>query len=100
MIHVPKEWRAGKEGPGPGESSIGFYVGGYDIGWWEAVERYRKDIDVDDPSLLCVGGWPEEQAGGCAGYSDARRRIEQLIRTFGKQKVSEYLQQFKVGDDD
>jgi hypothetical protein len=96
VINVPKEWRVGADDPGfPDVSPIARYVAGYDIGWWLAVERYRKNIDFDDPSPVIVGGWVDEQAGGGAGYSDARDRIEQLIHTFGKQKVSEYLQQFQ-----
>jgi hypothetical protein len=43
-----------------------------------------------------MSGWPEEAAGGADGYYYARERMEQLIRSFGKQRVSEYIHQFKL----
>lgn len=98
-IDVPKQYQQGADAPPPGLSPIERYVSGYDIGWWAAVGKYRQDIDFCDPSQIVVGGWPDEQIGGCQGYYDARIRIETLIQTFGKQRVSLYLQQFQVGDD-
>jgi hypothetical protein len=55
-----------------------------------------EDIEFDDPSPLVMSGWPEEAAGGADGYYYARERMERLIRSFGKQRVSEYIHQFKL----
>ena len=63
------------------------------------MQRYVEDIDFDDPSPLAMSGWPEEAYGGGVGYVAARDRIEQLIRAYGKAKVSEYLQQFRLPDE-
>lgn len=71
----------------------------YEHGWAECVQRFAQNIDFDDPSPFIFGGWVEEQAGGAAGYCDARNRIYDLIRIYGKQKVSDYLQQFKLPDE-
>jgi hypothetical protein len=46
-----------------------------------------------------MSGWPEESYGGEAGYADGRDRIRELIRIYGKQKVSQYLQQFKLPEE-
>jgi hypothetical protein len=46
-----------------------------------------------------IAGWPEEATGGDEGYVAARDRIEELIRACGKVRVSEYLQQFKLPDE-
>ena len=103
-IDVPKEFRAGnfsQEHPGfsEGNSTIERYVNAYERGWCIAVDNYAKDIDFSDPSALVMSGWGEEAAGGADGYTAARDRIEELIRVYGKQKVSSYLQQFRIPDD-
>jgi len=96
-IEVPKQWRTGSESPHhPDFGVIQRYVRAYDRGWWIAVERYMEDIEFDDPSPLVMSGWPEEAAGGADGYYYARERMEQLIRSFGEQRVSEYIHQFKL----
>ena len=103
-VDVPKDFRAGnfsEEHPGYDEfnCTIERYVDAYERGWLITVQRYAKDINFDDPSPLVMSGWGEEAAGGGAGYVAARDRIEELIRLYGKQKVSEYLQQFKLPDE-
>jgi hypothetical protein len=99
-IDVPEQWRGGSDQPWqPDIGPIHRYVAAYDRGWWTAVKRYMETIDFDDPSPLVMSGWSEEAAGGADGYYYARERIEQLIRAFGKQKVAEYLQQFRLADE-
>ena len=101
QIDVPEMWREGAEFPGNAEwSTIARYVSAYDRAWWIAVERYRANIDFNDPSPLLMPGWPEEAAGGATGYAQARDRIKELIQVHGKQKVSVYLQQFKLAGGD
>jgi hypothetical protein len=98
-IDVPAHWRGGSEQPWqPDVGPIHRYIDAYDRGWWTGVERYMKNMDFDDPSPLVMSGWPEEAAGGADGYYHARERVEQLIRVFGKRRVFEYLQQFKLAD--
>ena len=99
-VNVPREFRLGnfsEEHPGyeANNSAVERYVWGYERGWALAAARYANDINFDDPSPAIIGGWVEEQAGGAAGYTDARDRIELLIRLYGKQKVSSYLQEFR-----
>jgi hypothetical protein len=103
-VEVPKEFRSGifsKEHYfySEGNSTVERYVAGYEYGWAECVQRFAKNIDFDDPSPFIFGGWVEEQAGGSDGYWAARDRIEQLIRIYGEQKVSDYLQQFKLPEE-
>jgi hypothetical protein len=103
-VEVPKEFRAGsfsKDHPFymEGNSTVERYVMAYEHGWAECVQRFAKNINFDDPSPYIFGGWVEEQAGGGAGYSAAWDRIHDLIRIYGKQKVSDYLQQFKLPDE-
>jgi hypothetical protein len=67
--------------------------------WREAVERHVKNIDYQDTfeSGVVTGiGWIEEVQGFNAGYDAGTERIKQLVHIYGKQKVSEYLQQFKL----
>ncbi len=99
-VNVPKEYRSGNfsdEHPGwdEGNSTIERYVNAYERGWSYAVQRFTRNIDLDDPSTLPGSGWIEEVDGYSAGYADGRDRIEMLIHTYGKQKVSTYLQQFR-----
>lgn len=103
-VNVPKQYRAGnfsQEHPDydEGNSTVERYVMAYEHGWAECAQRFAQNIDFDDPSQFIFGGWVEEQAGGAAGYCDARNRIYDLIRIYGKQKVSDYLQQFKLPDE-
>ncbi len=99
-IQIPKECSAGSEDAAfPDFGVAERYVSAYDRGWWIGVQRYVEDIDFDDPSPLAMSGWPEEAYGGGVGYVAARDRIEQLIRAYGKAKVSEYLQQFRLPDE-
>ena len=99
-IEIPKQCRAGSDNPAfPDFGVAERYVSAYDRGWWIAVQRYAKDINFDDPSPLAMSGWREEAYGGGVGYVAARDRIEELIRTFGKQKVFEYLQPFRSPDE-
>ncbi|HTD67456.1 MAG TPA: hypothetical protein VK846_13090 [Candidatus Limnocylindria bacterium] len=99
-IRLPKEWSAGSNDPVfPDLGMAERYVSAYDRGWWIAVQNYAKDIDFNDPSALMMNGWAEEAYGGAVGYSEGRDRVERLIRAFGRQKVSEYLQQFKLPDE-
>ncbi len=99
-IEIPKEWSAGSEDANfPDFGVAERYVSAYDRGWWIAVQRYAEDISFDDPSPLVMSGWPEEAYGGQVGYGSACERIEELIRVYGKQRVSEYLQQFRSPDE-
>jgi hypothetical protein len=103
-VEVPKDFRAGsfsKDHPFymEGDSTVERYVMAYEHGWAECVQRFAKNINFDDPSPFIFGGWVEEQAGGSDGYWAARDRIEQLIRIYGEQKVSDYLQQFKLPEE-
>jgi hypothetical protein len=99
-IQIPKKWSAGSENAGfPDFGVAERYISAYDRGWWIMVQNYVKDINFDDPSPLAMSGWPEESYGGDHGYVAARARIEELIRVYGKQRVSEYLQQFKLADE-
>jgi hypothetical protein len=99
-IQIPKEWSAGSEDAGfPDFGVAERYVSAYDRGWWIMVQNYVKDINFDDPSPIVMSGWPEEASGGDDGYVAARDRIEELIRVYGKQRVSEYLRQFKLPDE-
>lgn len=95
-IEIPKQWRAGSESPSSTDiGSAERYANAYDRGWWIMVGRYVKDIDFADPSPLAMSGWAAEAAGGQNGYVAARDRIEELIRGYGKPRVSAYLQQFR-----
>jgi len=99
-IDVPKKYRAGRFSaehprPGDGESAIERYVNAYERGWMTAVGNYMNDINHGKPLWFPVSGWPEEVAGGTDGYAAATERIDKLIRTYGKQQVSDYLQQFR-----
>jgi hypothetical protein len=100
-VNVPKEFRSGNfsdEHPGydEGNSAIERYANAYERGWAYCAARYANNIDLEDPSLPPGSGWVEEAYGFSAGYGDARDRIELLIRTYGKKKVSAYLQPFRV----
>ncbi len=99
-VNVPKEFRAGNfsvEHPGfiEGNSTVERYVNAYERGWALAVERFANNIDFDDPSPFVMSGWAEESNGGDAGFSDGCTRVRFLIDSFGKQKVSGCLQQFR-----
>ena len=99
-VKVPKAFRAGnfsRDHPGysEGNSTIERYVNAYERGWALAVERFANNIDFDDPSPFVMSGWVEETDGGDTGYADGCSRIRSLIDSFGKQKVSTYLQQFQ-----
>jgi hypothetical protein len=99
-IQIPKEWSAGSENAFfPDFGVAERYVSAYDRGWWWMVQNYVVDINFDDPSPSAMSGWPEESYGGAIGYAAARDRIEELIRVYGKQRVSEYLQQFRLPDE-
>jgi hypothetical protein len=100
-VEVPKMYRAGnfsEEHPSydEGNSSIERYVNAYERGFETAVQEYAKDINFNDPNPFIMNGWVEETDGGPAGYGEARERIEDFIRVYGKQRVSEYLQQFRL----
>jgi hypothetical protein len=79
-----------------GNSTIERYVNAYERGWLIAVQRYAKNIEFDDPSPLQMNGWQEEVVGAESGYRDGRGRIESLIRSYGKQKVSDLLNQYEL----
>lgn len=99
-IQIPKEWSAGSENPGmPDCGTAERYVSAYDRGWWIMVQNFATDINFDDPSPFVMSGWAEEAAGAQAGYATARDRIKELIRIYGKPRVSEYLRQFKLPDE-
>jgi len=103
-VNVPKECRAGnfsQEHPGYDQfnCTIARYVEAYERGWWIMVQNYAKDINFDDPSPLVMSGWVEEAKGGGEGAAGARDKIEKLIHVYGKQKVSEYLRQFRQPDE-
>jgi hypothetical protein len=103
-VDVPKKYRAGnfsEEHPGfsEGNSTIERYVNAYERGFQIAVQEYAKDINFHDPNPFIMSGWVEETEGGPAGYAAATQAIEKLIRTYGKHKVSMYLQQFREPDE-
>jgi hypothetical protein len=82
-----------------GNSTIERYCNAYERGFRIAVQQYAKDINFDDPNPFIMSGWVEETDGGPAGYGAATERIEELIRVFGKKRVSEYLQQFREAEE-
>jgi hypothetical protein len=103
-VEVPSEYRSGNffnDHPGymVGNSTIERYVDAYERGWSIAVQRYAKNIEFDDPSPLGMSGWMEEVVGGDSGYSDGREWIQVLIRSYGKQKVSDLLNQYALPED-
>ncbi|SRR6266498_5115610 len=103
-VEVPREYRSGnfsKDHPGymAGNSAIERYVDAYERGWLIAVQRYAKNIEFDDPSPLQMNGWQEEVVGAESGYTDGRDRIESLIRSYGKQKVSDLLNQYALPEE-
>jgi hypothetical protein len=104
-IDVPKNYRAGnfsEEHPGysEGNSTIERYVNAYERGWRYAVQRYANDINFEDPSPVSGIGWMEEVEGFSDGYYAAYKRIDQLIRVYGNRRISEYLQQFRLPDEE
>jgi len=96
-IHVPKEWRGGSDGPYFQDSSdIARYTSAYERGWWWCVFRYARDIDCAPAcSDHFISGWAAATYGWPAGVADARDRIEQLVRAHGKQRVSQFLSEFR-----
>jgi hypothetical protein len=103
-IEVPKEYQSGNfspEHPGymAGNSTVERYVHAYERGWLIAVQRYAKNINFDVPSPLQMNGWEEEVVGAETGYQKARDRIESLIRLYGKQKVSELLNEYALPEE-
>jgi hypothetical protein len=103
-IDVPMAYRSGNFSPEhpsymAGNSTIERYVNAYERGWLIAVQRYAKNIDFDDPSPLQMNGWQEEVVGAEAGYQEARDRIESLIHRYGKQKVSELLNEWELPEE-
>ena len=99
-VNVPIQFRSGnfsEQHPGfdPGNSTIERYVDAYERGWAYCVRRYADNINFDDPSPVAGIGWIEEVDGFSAGYYDARDRIGSLIHTYGKERVSLYLQQYR-----
>jgi len=82
-----------------GNSTVERYVNAYERGFQIAVQRYAKDINFDDPNPFIMSGWVEETDGGPAGYCAGTERIEELIRVFGKKRVSEYLQPFREAEE-
>ena len=78
------------------DSDISRYVSGYDRGWWWCVVQHERDIDYRaNSSAYPISGWPAETYGWPAGIADAQARIEQLVRAYGKLKVSDLLSDFK-----
>ncbi|HTH45937.1 MAG TPA: hypothetical protein VMB21_00360 [Candidatus Limnocylindria bacterium] len=95
-IEIPKLWSAGGGSASSADPDpAGRYADAYERGWWTMVRRFAQDINYDDPSPLVMGGWIEEAEGGQTGYVEARDRIEELIRVYGKPRVSKYLRQLK-----
>jgi hypothetical protein len=105
-VDVPRKYRAGnfsEEHPGydEGNSSVERYVNAYEQGFQAAVQEHVKNINFQrTTNFFIMSGWVEETDGGPAGYGAATDRIEELIRVYGKQKVSAYLQQFKEPEDE
>ena len=101
-INVPSCWRAGSDDPAfPNVSVAARYVSAYDRGWWRCVQKYVRDIGFQyEPTDLGCSGWPEETDGWSDGFLAASGRIESLIARFGKERVSEYLAQFRIPDAD
>ena len=102
-VEVPKKYRSGnfsEDHPGYftgyNDCTIARYVDAYECGWLIAVHRYAKNINFDDSSPLQMNGWEEEVIGAETGYQKARDRIESLIHTYGKQKVSEFLNEWPL----
>ena len=96
-IRVPKEWRGGGSDPFFQHlSDISRYISAYERGWRWCVVHYANDIEFR-PACgdSFISGWAAATYGWPAGLEDARTHIEQLIRAYGKQRVSEYLSAFK-----
>ena len=99
-IQIPKQWSDGSEDANFSDFGVAErYVSAYDRGWWIAVQRYAENTDFDDPSPLVMNGWPEEAYGGQVGYGSACERIEESIRVYGRQRVSDYLQSSRLPDE-
>jgi hypothetical protein len=96
-VRVPKEWSGGANCPGfSDDGNIERYVSAYDRGWWWCVVEHAKDIDFQPKcSDYFISGWAAETYGWPAGVSDADTRIEKLVSTYGKQKVSAMLSEYK-----
>src|SRR6266481_4250203 len=98
-IRVPKEWRAGATLPVffiGGTSEIERYISSYDRGWWWCVIHHARDIQFQpECSAYFISGWASETYGWPAGVCDAQARIEQLVRAYGEQRVSDLLSEFK-----
>ena len=98
-VDVPKAFRSGsfsKDHPfyfqDGSDCTIARYVLSYEYGWIAAVECFSTNINFDaELNPLRMNGWEEEAVGAANGFDDASRRIESLIRAYGKQKVSEFL---------
>src|SRR6266478_3482899 len=65
-------------------------------GWWWCVVSHAKNIEFR-PSCSdgFISGWPAETYGWPAGVDDAQTRIEQLVRAYGKRRISALLSDFK-----
>ena len=96
QVDVPPSWRSGRDTPGSwGESDIERYVDAFERGWWSCIELYARNIDFDSKEISFGSGWPSECEGWQAGVWDAAARIRQLVGTFGRERISEYLIQFR-----
>ncbi len=96
-VRVPKEWRGGASDPVFTDSSnIYRYASAYERGWWWCVVSHAKNIEFR-PSCSdgFISGWPAETYGWPAGVDDAQTRIEQLVRAYGKRRISALLSDFK-----
>src|SRR3954453_21966822 len=100
LIAIPKRWSAGSNDPAFSDFGVAErYVSAYDRGWWIAVQERANNIDFQDTCQFVMNGWAEESYGGSEGYWGACDKIDKLVRVYGKQRVSEYLQQFKLPDE-
>lgn len=82
-----------------GNSTIERYVNAYERGWLIAIQRYARDINYEDTFPFHMNGWIEEVVGGQTGYADAKERIMHLLQHFGKDAVSDLLNEFVLPEE-
>ncbi|HUI08455.1 MAG TPA: hypothetical protein VL486_15750 [Verrucomicrobiae bacterium] len=91
-IPIPSEFAWGKSNP-HFDSGLSIWIDFYDRAWWQCVEDFARNIDYL-PTIgdYAANGGGASVGGYAQGYSDAKKRIEQIKRRFGKVKAQEILQ--------
>jgi len=93
-IALPGQFSSGRERANQG-SDAEAYVSGYETGWWRCVELYAGDIDhkITEKDRECWGS-AALCSGTLAGFDAAAKRINELVRKYGAQRVKSFLADF------